>query len=138
VVAAVVVVALGLTGLDAYGIFVVVGLLGTLSVLVVQALSSFAVIAYFHFRRPSARSWWRTYLAPLLGGVAMVWVIGLLLTNRSAAAGPYAESWLFIVTPYLVAAIFLGGLATALTLRRVAPDRFAALTQLIDEDPFDD
>jgi amino acid transporter len=134
----VIVTVLGLTGLDAYGIFVVVGLLGTLSILVVQALASFAVIAYFHNRRPEARNWWRTYLAPLIGGLAMVSTIGLLLTNRSAAAGPYASAWLYTATPYLVLTVFVGGLAAAFAIRRARPDRYGQLVALIDEDPLSD
>jgi amino acid transporter len=137
VVALVLIVVLAVTGLSAYEVFVLVGLLGTLAILVVQAACSFAVISYFHRIRPAARHWWRTYAAPALGGAAMIWVVYLLLVNQADAAGDAANTWLFPAIPYLVVAVALAGLALATLLRSRAPERYAAIGSLITEETTD-
>ena len=137
VVAIVLTVALAASGLSPYELFVLVGLLGTLAILVVQAGCSFAVIAYFHrFRRP-ARHWFTTYTAPAVGGIALIWVVYLLLVNQASAAGDAARTWLFPTIPYLVIAVALAGLLLASALRARAPQRYSAIGSLVTEESLD-
>lgn len=57
--------------------------------MIVQALTAFSVISYFHVLKehPETANWFRTFLAPLLGGIGMLYVIYLLGKNAEFAAG---------------------------------------------------
>jgi amino acid transporter len=67
-------------GQDPYlGLYVLMALLGTFAILIVQTLCSFAVIGYFRKNHPEARHWFKTFLAPLIGGVGMIVVVVLLI-----------------------------------------------------------
>ena len=60
------------TGQNPYlGLYVLMAILGTFAILIVQTLCSFAVIGYFARNHPEARHWFRTFLAPLIGGIGM-------------------------------------------------------------------
>lgn len=125
------------TGRDPYtGLYGLMALLGTTAILIVQALTAFAVIAYFHVGRhhPETANWFRTFLAPLLGGLGMVYVIYLLQRNASFAAGTAASDWVFDSIPYVVGAVGLSGVVLAVVLRFTSPQRYSALGRIVLED----
>ncbi|PYC88001.1 amino acid permease [Streptomyces tateyamensis] len=124
-------------GMDPYvHLYSLLALLGTMAILIVQTLCSFAVIGYFHVqgRHPETRHWFRTLTAPLVGGVAMAGVVVLLVLNLNTAAGPAASTLLFKLIPYLVIGTFLGGIALALYMKRRSPDRYARMGRIILDD----
>ncbi|MEV7600764.1 APC family permease [Kitasatospora sp. NPDC089797] len=124
-------------GMDPYvHLYTLLALLGTLAILVVQTLCSFAVVGYFHVqgRHPETAHWCRTLLAPLVGGVAMGAVVVLLVLNRGAVAGAAAGTLVFRLIPYLVVGVFLGGIGTALVLRRLRPELYARMGRIVLED----
>lgn len=132
VIAAVAVLILGVTGISAYNTFVLVGLLGTLGILVVQALSSAAVIGYFHKNFRDERHWFGTLVAPIVSGVALVGVIVLLLANQASAVGTAAtEQWLFPAIPWIVLVLFVAGFVYALVLKAQDPPRYEKLGRLV-------
>jgi len=130
---AVVIVALfSLSGQDPYlGLYTLMALLGTMAILIVQTLCSFAVIGYF-WRRPS--NWLTTFAAPLVGGVGMMVVVWLLVRNADAAAGPAAASALFAVIPWIVVGVFVIGVLGALFLRSRKPALYDVLGRIVLED----
>ncbi len=88
-------------------LYVLVAILATICLLIVQTLSSVATVVYFHVKRqhPETASWWRTVAAPILGGAGMVYVIYLMVSNMSAAAGAASGRLLFKMIPYIVVAL---------------------------------
>ncbi len=135
VVAALIVAAMGLAGKDPYtGIYTLLAILGTMAILIVQAVCSFAVLAYFRTHHPETRHWFKTLVAPLFGGLAMLGVVALLIVNMSTAAGSEADSLLLRATPWLVAAVALTGIGYAQYLKRRDPQRYLLLGRTVLEE----
>ncbi|WP_419402754.1 APC family permease [Mycobacteroides abscessus] len=135
--ATVVVLFFAATGRDPYtGLYGLMALLGTTAILIVQALTAFAVISYFHVLRhhPETAHWFRTLVAPLLGGLGMVYVVYLLAKHASFAAGTASNDWVFTAIPWVVAAAGIGGIALALTLKYTAPHRYDDLGRTVLEE----
>ncbi|WP_230465296.1 APC family permease [Nocardia seriolae] len=132
---AVIVLAFGLAGKDPYAsLYTLMAVLGTMAILIVQAVCSFAVIAYFRNNHPETRHWFKTLVAPLVGGIAMIGVVLLLVVNMDTAAGAEAGSLILKATPYLVAAVVIAGLGYALFLKRTDPSRYALLGRTVLEE----
>lgn len=136
-IASAIVFAFFLTDRDPYGqLYALMAILGTTAILIVQALAAFACIAYFHYHRkhPSSAHWFRTFLAPLIGGAGMVYVIWLLTQNAGFAAGTAAEDIVFKLSPWLVAVVGLSGVGFALWARRFAPHKYERLGRVVLDD----
>ncbi|MER6301912.1 APC family permease [Kitasatospora sp. NPDC001539] len=122
-------------GQDPYvSLYTLTAILGTLALLVVQTLCSFAVIAYFRRNHPESRHWFRTFTAPLLGGIGMLAAIVLLVVNLDTAAGAASKTFFFKLIPWIVGAVFAGGIALALYMRARHPQRYEVMGRLIIED----
>lgn len=106
--------------------FGLLAIMGTMAILIVQAICSISVICYFHLgdRHPETRSWWRTFAAPLVGALGMGYVVYLLFTNLSTAAGAASGSPVFTATPYVVIGVGVLGAVIALVLRAVDRSRY--------------
>ena len=134
-IAVVLVGAFWLTGQDPYiHLYTLLAILGTMAILIVQTLCSFAVIGYFRRNHPEDRHWFRTFTAPLLGGIGMIAVVVLLITNMETAAGLAADSLFFEAIPWIVGAVFLGGLALGLHLKHRRPERYEIIGRIVLED----
>jgi amino acid transporter len=109
-------------GMDPYlHLYTLLAILGTMAILIVQSLCAFSVVAFFHFHKnhPSSAHWFKTFLAPLLGGIGMLYVVYLLWEHKEAAAGAAAGTLLFKLTPWIVVGLFVfgAGLATYFKFR---------------------
>ncbi len=87
-------------------IYGLLALIGTAAILLVQAICSAAVIWYFWVRKTHPGNVITTLICPLIGGVAMFYVVWLLWDNRAFAAGYAANSDVFKVGPYMILAVF--------------------------------
>ncbi|MEU0411262.1 APC family permease [Streptomyces griseorubiginosus] len=135
VVTAVLLLAFWAAGKDPYtGTYVLLAILGTMAILIVQAVCSFAVLAYFRTHHPESRHWFRTLVAPLIGGVAMLGVVALLVSNMGAAAGTESGSLVLKATPWLVAAVAALGVGYAQYLKRRSPERYLLLGRTVLEE----
>nr|WSX47986.1 APC family permease [Streptomyces sp. NBC_00974] len=124
-----------LTGQDPYiHLYTLLAILGTMAILIVQTLCSFAVIGYFRKNHPEDRHWFKTFTAPLIGGLAMSAVVVLLVLNMKTAAGLAADSLVFTLIPWIVATVFLGGLALGVYLKYRAPERYEVIGRVVLED----
>lgn len=98
-------------------VFVLLAVLGTFSLLIVQTITMAAVYNYFR-KHHSQESFWRTKVAPVVGGAGMLGVVILMIQNLGTAAGQASESLLFKLIPYIATALFIGGAFFALYLRK--------------------
>lgn len=97
--------------------------LGTLGVVVLQAMASLSVIGFFRGRADG--HWWRTRLAPVLGFTGLAVAAVLVLDNFAVLTGTTAV----VVTslPWLLLAAGVAGFAFGLWMRSQRPDRYAAI-----------
>jgi amino acid transporter len=115
-------------------IYGLLALIGTAAILLVQAICSFAVISYFWVRKTHRGNVITTLICPLIGGVAMLYVVWLLWDNRAFAAGYASNSLVFKDAPFFIAGIFVIGLAYALWLRIARPAVYAEVGRTVMED----
>ncbi|CAN5553714.1 APC family permease [soil metagenome] len=115
-------------------IYGLLALIGTAAILLVQAICSGAVIWYFWVRKTHRGNVITTLICPLIGGLAMLYVVWLLWDNRAFAAGLAANSEVFKVAPYLILGIFAIGLVYALWLRTARPAVYAEIGRTVMED----
>ena len=124
-------------GMDPYvHMYTLLAILGTMAILIVQSLCAFSVIAYFHFHKnhPSSAHWFKTFLAPLLGGIGMLYVVYLLWEHKDAAAGAASGTLLFKLTPWIVVGLFVFGAAMALYFKFRDPRRYELIGRIVYED----
>ncbi|WP_423182712.1 APC family permease [Arthrobacter sp. NyZ413] len=107
-------------------LFTILAVLGTFSLLIVQTITMAAVYNYFRHHHPHENPW-RTKAAPILGGIGMVCVVIMMITNLDTAAGPAASTLLFKLIPYITATLFLAGVAQALYLRKTNPLKYETI-----------
>jgi amino acid transporter len=109
-----------------------VPLMGMLGILVVQALVSAAIIYYFATKARDGMHWFKTVVAPVLGGVGCLYAAYLLVDNRETLA---AGNPLFIAAvPWAIAAFFIIGVAIALFYRSTDPKRYEAIGRYVHQD----
>ncbi len=122
------------SGRDPYsGLYGLAALLGTSAILIVQAMAAFSVVSYFHVRKqhPETAHWFRTLVAPALGGIGMLYVIYLLIKNASFAAGTAKDDIVFASIPWVVGGTGLAGIVVALVLRARSPQRYERLGRVV-------
>src|SRR6185369_14716999 len=108
-------------------IYGLLALIGTAAILLVQAICSIAVIWYFWVKKTHKGNIITTLICPLIGGLAMLYVVWLLWDNREFAAGLAAKSDVFKVAPNMILGAFLIGLIYAVWLRTAKPAEYAAI-----------
>jgi len=96
-------------------------------VLIVQTITSFAVIWYFWVKKVHRGNFLMTLVAPIVGAAGMVYALYLLWSNRSFAAGLAADSLVFQWMPYYVIGLFLIGVVYALYLKAKRPEIYAEI-----------
>ena len=97
-----------------YGLLAI---LGTMSILIVQAITSLAVIWYFHVKKAAPGNMLTTGIIPALGGIGMLYVVYLLVSNLDFAGGLAAGSPFFEAIPYIVIGTFALGLLGVMLLK---------------------
>jgi amino acid transporter len=100
--------------------------LGTLGIIVLMSLSSFAVVAFFARHRDLDSNVLRTIVAPIVSGVVMAAVaiyaasqFGLLIGNP--------DSPLRWILPALILVAALGGIIAAINLKGRSPEMYAQM-----------
>jgi amino acid transporter len=116
-----------------YGLMAI---LGTMIILICQSLVSFSVISYFHVKKahPETRNFLRTFLAPLVGAGAMIYVVYLLFKNLSFAAGLAAGSPVYTAIPWIVLGTAIVGFGYALYLKVSKPAFYKLIGRTVLEE----
>jgi amino acid transporter len=112
-------------GLGAVGIG-----LGTVGIIALQALTSLAVIAYFH--RRSRSHWWTTIMAPLTSFIGLALAVSLAVRNFDLLTG--SQNQLVILLPYSLIAAFLVGGVYAAWLQRKRPTIYSSVVRDLASD----
>ena len=107
---------------------------GLLAILIVQAITSLAVIWYFHVKKVQRGNILTTGIIPALGGIGMSYVVWLLLDNIEFAGGAAADSPFFKAIPWLVIGTFVLGLVGVLVLRSRSPEVYRAIGRTVMEE----
>ncbi|MGV0744070.1 APC family permease [Mycolicibacterium sp. XJ870] len=124
-------------GMDPYvHMYTLLAILGTMAILIVQSLCAFSVISYFHIRKnhPVSKHWFKTLVAPGLGGIGMLYVVYLLWQHRDTAAGTASGTLLFQLTPWIVVGLFIFGAAMATYFKLRDPRRYELIGRIVYED----
>jgi amino acid transporter len=108
-------------------------LLGVLGILAIQALVSFAIIRYFMTTGRANHHPIKTFLAPLIGGLAQIGACYLLIKYRGDLSGA-ADNWFIKLIPWFVVAIFLSGILVALYWRNSNRPKYDAIGRFVHED----
>ena len=114
-----------------YGLLAI---LGTMAILIVQAITSLAVIWYFHVKKVQPGNILTTGIIPAIGGLGMVYVVWLLLDNIEFAGGAAADSPFFKAIPWLVIGTFALGLVGVMVLRSRSPEVYRAIGRTVMEE----
>lgn len=125
------------TGRDPYGqLYALMAILGTTAIMIVQALAAFSSVSYFHVlkKHPETAHWFKTGVAPTIGGIGMLYVIVLLMQNAGFAAGTAASDIIFKLSPWIVAVFGIGGVVFALVARVRWPDRYEIMGRVVLDD----
>ncbi len=97
-----------------YGLLAI---LGTMAILIVQAITSLAVIWYFHVKKAAPGNLLTTGIIPAIGGLGMLYVVWLLIDNLEFAGGLAAGSPFFEAIPWIVIGTFVLGLLAVMLLK---------------------
>lgn len=108
-------------------------IVGVLGLLLVQALTSFAIVWYFRSVAPEHGHWWKTLVAPLAGGGLMLFSAWLLFHNRGALSGASGAAFIHD-GPWLVPIAFALGVGTALWFRARDAARYEAVGRFVHEE----
>lgn len=114
-----------------YGLLAV---LGTMAILIVQAITSLAVIWYFHVKKAQPGNLLTTGIIPAIGGLGMLFVVYLLIDNLEFAGGLAAGSPFFKAIPWIVIGTFVSGLVGVLYLRSQHPDAYSTIGRTVMEE----
>jgi amino acid transporter len=107
-------------------------LVGVLGILAIQALVSFAIVRYFWVLDRANRHWWRTLVAPTVGGALQVFFAYLLIENRTTLAGadvPFVKA-----VPWIVLVVFALGVGAGVWFRFRDSVRYQAVGRFVHED----
>jgi amino acid transporter len=109
---------------NVYGLL---ALIGTAMILIVQTITSFAVIWFFWVKKVHKGNVIATLICPLLGAVGMLYALWLLWSNRNFAAGLAADSLVFTLMPVYVIGLLVIGFGYAAWVRAKRPDLYAEI-----------
>ncbi|HET7742818.1 MAG TPA: amino acid permease, partial [Mycobacterium sp.] len=73
----------------------------------------------------------KTFLAPGLGGIGMLYVVYLLWEHKDAAAGAASGTLLFKLTPWIVVGLFIFGASMALYFKLRDPRRYELIGRIV-------
>jgi amino acid transporter len=109
---------------NVYGLL---ALIGTAMILIVQTITSFAVISFFWVKKVHKGNVIATLICPILGAIGMLYALWLLWSNRNFAAGRAADSLVFTLMPLYVIGLLIIGFGYAAWVRAKRPDLYAEI-----------
>jgi len=116
---------------NVYGLLAVIG---TAVILILQTVTSFAVISFFWVKKVHKGNVITTLLCPIVGALGMIYVLILLWQNRAFALGAAAESWIWTWAPYYILAMVVIGVVYALWVKAKRPEIYDEIGRTVLEE----
>ncbi len=110
------------------GLYTLLAILGTMLLLILQAIVSLAIIVYFRKHHSSEAGSFSTLIAPIIAFFAQVYLVYLLVGNLETFGGTGAFGHNI---PTIAAAIIVVGFIWGFVLRFVAPDTYARIGRMV-------
>lgn len=109
-------------------VYTMLAILGTMLLLILQAVVSLAIIAYFRKHHSEESGTFATLIAPLIAFVAQMYLVYLLVNNLSTfgGSGSFGSN-----IPWIALSIFIVGLIWGLALRVMSPETHARIGRLV-------
>jgi amino acid transporter len=113
------------------GVYTMLAILGTMLLLILQAVVSIAIIVYFRANHPGESNVFASLIAPIISFVSQVWLVYLLVQNLETFGGTGS----FGSRIPLIAGIILAvGIVWGLALRVISPSAHARIGRLVLDD----
>ena len=110
------------------GLYTMLAILGTMLLLILQAIVSLAVIAYFRMHHSTEAGGFSTFVAPLVAFVAQVYLVFLLVQNLETFGGTGS----FGHNIPLISLVIIGvGFVWGLALRFISPATHAKIGRMV-------
>ena len=109
-------------------------LMGVTGILVIQALTCAAIIWYFWSQARDGFHWWKTLIAPILGGAGCLFVAYLLVHNDAFLSAGAGNSAFIKYLQYWLILMFVIGVVLALYYRSADRARYDAIGRYLHED----
>jgi amino acid transporter len=110
------------------GVYTMLAVLGTMLLLILQAVVSIAIIVYFRANHPGEVNVFAGLIAPIISFVSQVWLVYLLVVNLETFGGTGG----FGSRIPLIAFVILGvGLVWGLALRVISPAAHARIGRMV-------
>lgn len=111
------------------GLYGLMALLGTMMVMIAQAVVSLAIIQYFRAKHPEDFNWFTTGLCPVVAFLAQAYIIYLLWNNLDFLGGGLTfANWI----PWINLAIIAIGILGAYYLKSSDPGKYERIGRLIN------
>lgn len=112
-------------------VYTMLAILGTMLLLILQAIVSIAIIVYFRQNHPGEVNVIAGLIAPLISFVAQAYLVYLLVTNLATfgGAGAFGSN-----IPWIALAIVVWGFVWGLVLRVAAPETHAKIGRIVYND----
>jgi amino acid transporter len=109
-------------------VYTLLAILGTMLLLILQAIVSIAIIVYFRTHHASDAGLFSTVIAPIVAFVAQAYLVYLLVVNLETfgGAGPFGSK-----IPVIALAILAVGLLWGIALRFVAPETYSKIGRMV-------
>ena len=112
-------------------VYTMLAILGTLLLLILQAIVSIAIIVYFRANHPGEVNIFASLIAPIIAFVSQVWLVYLLVQNLETFGGTGSFGSRIPMIAFSILGI---GLAWGLVLRFVSPAAHARIGRLVLND----
>jgi ABC-type antimicrobial peptide transport system permease subunit len=112
-------------------VYTMLAILGTMLLLILQAVVSLAIIAYFRKHHSDESGTFATLIAPIIAFVAQMYLVYLLVVNLETFGGTGSFG---SKIPMMALSIIGIGLVWGLALRAVAPQTYARIGRLVFND----
>ena len=112
------------------GIYTMYAILGTMLVLILQAVVSLAIIVYFQANHPEDAHWFSTLVCPIIALISQIYLVYLLVSQLETLGGTGAFGH---AIPYIGAAVIVVGLIWGFILRGMAPDTYARVGRMVND-----
>jgi amino acid transporter len=110
------------------GVYTMLAILGTMLLLILQAVVSIAIIVYFRANHPGEINVFASLIAPIIAFVSQVWLVYLLVQNLETFGGTGGFGGRI---PEIAAVILGVGLVWGLALRVISPSAHARIGRFV-------